>query len=230
MISSQTQAHTLSKCVDTVTTEYTNTTKYCVATAFVNPVGGLECQTANSIVELYGYTACFLSGSPLNSNVIYFILSSDKGGAYLDWTAVFPSEFANIHPKFKIYATEYPLQPQPTQASQINSVANFQTVIDITSKLHIVNNNGNYKVYITTVTIPYVDMSCRFCPESNPLITIPHKSSTPREPTRCPALARPVDRATRCRSPDIIRACRHLSQASVQTKCRPARKLRAVFS
>ena len=28
----------------------------------------------------------------------------------------------------------------------------------------------------------------------------------------------------------ITRACRHLSQAKAQTKCRPARKLRAVFS
>ena len=28
----------------------------------------------------------------------------------------------------------------------------------------------------------------------------------------------------------LTRACRHLSQASAQTRCSPARKLRAVFS
>ena len=29
---------------------------------------------------------------------------------------------------------------------------------------------------------------------------------------------------------DLARACRHLSQVSAQTRCSPARKLRAVFS
>lgn len=37
-------------------------------------------------------------------------------------------------------------------------------------------------------------------------------------------------REAKSKSCRLLRACPHLSQAKAQTKCRPARKLRAVFS
>ena len=90
-------------------------------------------------VELLVDTAACLVGGPLASNVAFFMLNSDNGGSYLEWDAVFPSEFASLHPTFKIYATQYA------------SAADTTKYIDITSQLNIVlqdQKSGHYKAYL----------------------------------------------------------------------------------